>query len=280
MITKPNVIPIFLDWTGTMNDILSTEKDIGAVKLKKFFDSIRNLENVTNSKSLIIIVSGGSFSVSKSRLKILNELATNYGMTDLFPFIIAEYCGYFTDTNGTIGVLNSMSTDLLQKQNEIKRFIANSPHIKINSEITTYINVIFPDDVSRKVYQSYTEDIKKICGNKFDFMASFDQYGKEFDIKSKTTTKQNAVKYMLPIILNKYQGYNIPFILTGGDTEQEDLPMALADTGSIKVIPIAPSNHDISQSLIENLNVIIGNGKNIEGISDSIDTVSKMGKVR
>lgn len=280
MSAKFNLIPIFLDWTGTINEILSTEKEIGARKLKKFFDSIRNFESATDSKSLITIVSGGSFSSSKARLKILNELAINYGMPDLFQFIIAEYCGYLVDTNENIRILYSIPTDLLQKQNEIRTFIANSPHIEINSDVTTYINVIFPDDISKDAYNSYTENIKKICGDKFDFLVSFDKYGKEFDIKSKLTTKQNAVKYMLPIILNKYQGYNIPFILTGGDTEQEDLPMALADTGGIKVIPIAPNNNDISQSVIDNLNVIVGNGNNIEGISDSIDIVSKMGKVR
>lgn len=278
MMTKYNLIPIFLDWTGTINEILSTEKEIGAVGLKKFFNSIKNLENKTNSKALITIVSGSSLPSSKARLEIINKLAISYDMPNLFQFVVAEYCGYLVEANGTISTLDSIPSDLLQKQNEIRKFIANLPHIKINSDVTTYINVIFPDDISRDIYNSYTDKIKILSGDKFDFLASFDKYGKEFDIKSKLTTKQNAVKYMLPIILNKYQGYNVPFILTGGDTEQEDLPMALADTGGIKVIPVAPNNNDISQSVINSLNVIVGNGNNIEGISDSIDIVS--GRIR
>ncbi len=280
MSAKFNLIPIFLDWTGTINEILSTEKEIGAVGLKRFFNSIKNLEDETNSKALITIVSGGALSSSKARLEILNKLAMSYGMPNLFGFAVAEFCGYLVDANGTISILDNISPDLLQKQNEIRNFLANSPHIEINSNVTKYINVIFPDDISKDVYNNYAENIRKICGDKFDFLVSFDKYGKEFDIKSKLTTKQNAVKFMLPIISNKYQGCNIPFILTGGDTEQEDLPMALADTGGIKVIPIAPHNNDISQSVIDSFSVIVGNGNNIEGISDSIDIVSKMGRCK
>lgn len=280
MSAKFNLIPIFLDWTGTINEILSTEKEIGAVGLKRFFNSIKNLEDETNSKALITIVSGGALSSSKARLEILNKLAMSYGMPNLFGFAVAEFCGYLVDTNGTISILDNISPDLLQKQNEIRKFLTNSPHIEINSNVTKYINVIFPDDISKDVYNNYAENIRKICGDKFDFLVSFDKYGKEFDIKSKLTTKQNAVKFMLPIISNKYQGCNIPFILTGGDTEQEDLPMALADTGGIKVIPIAPHNNDISQSVIDSFSVIVGNGNNIEGISDSIDIVSKMGRCK
>ncbi len=280
MSAKFNLIPIFLDWTGTINEILSTEKEIGAVGLKRFFNSIKNLEDETNSKALITIVSGGALSSSKARLEILNKLAMSYGMPNLFGFAVAEFCGYLVDTNGTISILDNISPDLLQKQNEIRNFLANSPHIEINSNVTKYINVIFPDDISKDVYNNYAENIRKICGDKFDFLVSFDKYGKEFDIKSKLTTKQNAVKFMLPIISNKYQGCNIPFILTGGDTEREDLPMALADTGGIKVIPIAPHNNDISQSVIDSFSVIVGNGNNIEGISDSIDIVSKMGRCK
>lgn len=275
-----NLIPIFLDWTGTINEILSTNKELGAKKLKNFFDSIKNLENETNSKALITIITGGSLSNSKARLNILNELSTNYHMPNLFPFIIAEYCGYLVESNGSTYKLDSIPTDLLEKKETIKNVLNPSANIKINSDIKTYINLVFPDEIERKDYISYTEKIKELVGNNYDFLASFDEYGKEFDIKSKTTTKQRAVTSMMPIILDKYPRYHIPFILTGGDTEQEDLPMALADTGEIKIIPIAPNNHNIHQEIIDKLNVIVGNGSNIEGITDSINTISKIGRTR
>lgn len=278
--TKKNLIPIFLDWTGTINEILSTDKEIGAIKLKNFFDSIQKLEDNTDSKALITIVSGGSLPSNKEKLNILNKLSYNYGMPNLFHFIVAEYCGYLIENNGSISILDRIPPDLAQKKEEIHRLIETSSEMKINPNITTYINVLFSDDISRNDYNKNIQQIAKLCGNRYDFLSSFDEYGKEFDIKSKTTTKQNAVTHTLPIILNQYWDHRIPFILTGGDTEHEDLPMALANTKGIQVIPITPCNNDLTQDIIQNLNVIVGNGKNIEGISDSINTISKMGKIR
>lgn len=278
--TKKNLIPIFLDWTGTINEILSTDKEIGAIKLKNFFNSIQKLENNTDSKALITIVSGSSLPSNKEKLSILNKLAYNYGMPDLFHFIVAEYCGYLIENNGSISVLDRIPPDLVQKKEEIHRLMGNSSKIEINPDITTYINVPFPDEISRGEYNNYAKQIAQLCSNEYDFLSSFDEYGKELDIKSKTTTKQKAVTHTLPIILNQYQHHHIPFILTGGDTEHEDLPMALADTKGIQVIPITPSNNDLTQDIIQNLKVIVGNGKNIEGISDSINTISKIGKIK
>ena len=275
--SNQTIIPVFLDWTGTINEILFTEKEIGAVKLKRFFDSIKNLENKTNSKAIITVVSGSSLSSSKSRLNIINQLAINYGMSDLFQFMVAEYSGYLIESNGTVTKLDSISSELLYKQDEIKKFLENIQDIKINTDVTTYINIIFSNQVPEEVYNEYTEKIREQCGNTFDFLASFDEYGKEFDIKSKSLTKKNAVSHMIPIILNKYKGYNIPFILAGGDTEKEDFQMSLADTGGIKIIPISPSNNDISKDIIDRFNVIVGKGDNIDGISDSIDRVSEFG---
>ena len=275
--SNQTIIPIFLDWTGTINEILFTEKEIGAVKLKRFFDSIKNLENKTNSKAIITVVSGSSLSSSKSRLNIINQLAINYGMSDLFQFMVAEYSGYLIESNGTVTKLDSISSELLYKQDEIKKFLENKQDIKINTDVTTYINIIFSNQVPEEVYNEYTEKIREQCGNTFDFLASFDEYGKEFDIKSKSLTKKNAVSHMIPIILNKYKGHNIPFILAGGDTEKEDFQMSLADTGGIKIIPISPSNNDISKDIIDRFNVIVGKGNNIDGISDSIDRVSEFG---
>ena len=268
---KQSIIPIFLDWTGTINEILSDDKEIGAIKFKRFLESIKQLEATYNTNAIITIISGGSLKDSKIRFDMLRKLSENYGMDNLFQFIVAEYCGYLVSSGGEVTPLERMPIELAEKQSDILSALEVGT---INPNVSTFTNILFPDSIAKKDFDKLTSAITELCGTNLDYVSCFDEYGKEFDIKSKNTTKQRAVELMLPIIEERFAQRNILMILTGGDTLKEDIPMSMVNYKNIPIIPLAPNNHDIPRDIVNELNVIVGGDKNVLGIRDSINTVS------
>jgi hypothetical protein len=267
------VIPIFLDWTGTINELLNSNSSIGAEKLKSFFDSIKRLELESDSRASITIVTGSALNSAKKKFFMLWELAKSYDMPGLFEYVVAEYCGHMVDNWGEIKQLSQMQRDLIAKQSLIDRILKDIPNCRKNDAVTTYTNILFDDNISKDKFDIYVQIIKTACGLTFDYTTCFDEYGKELDIKSSDTNKKVAVEKMIQIYTKEN---DIRFIVTGGDTIKEDVPMAQANTGNIPVIPIAPGNHDITADIINKFKIIVGQGQNYTGIGEAIDEVTTM----
>ena len=136
---KKKVIPLFLDYSGTTDLLLKG----GAENVKKFFDSIIAMQSKSNCELQITMITGSSFESAKSKYKLLNELAQNYGLPNLFDGVVAEYCGFIIKKDKSSKLL-TLDTRILEKRDEIEK-IAEQYGGKITPEVTSFYNIIFDD---------------------------------------------------------------------------------------------------------------------------------------
>lgn len=271
---KKKVIPLFLDYSGTTDLLLKG----GAENVKKFFDSIIAMQSKSNCELQITMITGSSFESAKSKYKLLNELAQNYGLPNLFDGVVAEYCGFIIKKDKSSKLL-TLDTRILEKRDEIEK-IAEQYGGKITPEVTSFYNIIF-DDISRTDLAEASEKIEEVIGSKdIETVTYYDAYGKECDIKPKKHSKSEVV-YMLSKRLKEKN--DIPFVIIGGDSQDEDLKMYTTNKQrmneiGLKTVFIAPSN--IGEIASSDNNIIIGNWENSDGIAQCIEKLNERMKVK
>ena len=141
-------------------------------------------------------------------------------------------------------------------------------------------NVVF-DEITRIDLAKVAQQIEElICSADIETVTYYDEYGKECDIKNKKHTKSEAVLMLVKKFTEKY---NIPFVIIGGDSQEEDLNMYTRNKGKIAEIGmdtvfIAPAN--IGELANNDRNVIIGDWENSDGIASSINKLTSRMIVR
>lgn len=271
---KKNVIPLFLDYSGTTDLLLKG----GAENVKTFFDSIIAMQRKSDCEVRIIMVTGSAFESARSKYKLLNELAENYGLPDLFDSAIAEYCGFLIKKDKSEKLL-TLDTKILDNKSKIESIISKYGG-KINPDVTSLYNVMF-DEISRIDLSIASEEIDAVMDSEdIETITYYDEYGKECDIKPKRHSKSEAV-LMIAERLNKK--YNIPFLIIGGDSQEEDLKMYTKNKKKInelgiETVFIAPSN--IGALAQDDKNIIVGSWKNSNGIAQCIQNLTSRIKVK
>lgn len=271
---KKNVIPLFLDYSGTTDLLLKG----GAENVKRFFDSIIDMQKKSNSEVQITMVTGSAFESARSKYNLLYTLAENYGLPNLFDGAIAEYCGFVVRKDKADQLL-SLDTRILEKRNEIEEIIQKYGG-EISPDVTSMYNVMF-DEITRTDLAEASEEIEKLIGSEdIETVTYYDDYGKEIDIKPKKHTKSEAV---LMLVRKLNEKYDIPFVIIGGDSQDEDLKMytrnkeRISEIG-IKTVFIAPSN--IGELISVDKDIIIGDWENSDGISDCINKLNSRMKIK
>lgn len=271
---KEKVIPLFLDYSGTTDLLLKG----GAENVKKFFDSIIAMQEKSKCEVQITMCTGSSFEGARSKYKLLYDLAANYGLPNLFDGAIAEYCGFVIKKDKTASLL-PLDTRILSKRAEIEE-IAGRYGGKISGEVTSYYNLVF-DDISRTELAKTSEEIERLLNDdELETVTYYDDYGKDCDVKPKKHTKSEAV-YM--IVKRLSERYSVPFVIIGGDSQDEDLKMYTKNKERIEKMGIqsvfvAPANIGKIANVDEN--VIIGNWENSDGIAECIERLNSRIKVK
>lgn len=226
----------------------------------------------------ITMCTGSSFEAARSKYKLLYELAENYGLPNLFDGAVAEYCGFVIKKDKTFR-LSSLDTRILAKKDDIEE-IAKRYGGKISEEVTSHYNLVF-DDISRTDLAKTSEEIEKLLDDdELETVTYYDSYGKECDVKPKKHSKSEAV-YM--IVKRLSEVYIIPFVIIGGDSQDEDLKMYTENKErigklGIPSVFIAPSNIGKIAQIDEN--VIIGDWENSDGIAECIRKLNMKIKVK
>ena len=271
---RKKVIPLFLDYTGTTDLLLKG----GAENVKRFFDSIRDMQEKLKYEIQITMVTGSAFESARSKHKLLSELAQNYGLSNLFDGVIAEYCGFIIRGDKSEQLL-TLDPRILVRRSEIEELIR--PYSgQINPDVTSMYNIVF-DDISREDLSDVSEQIEKLIGcPEIEAVQYFDCYGRECDVKSRNLTKSEAVYMVMKKLEEKY---DIPFVIIGGDSKEEDFCMYTRNKDRISqmgfsTVFIAPSN--IGEIVTSDRNVIVGDWENSDGISDCIGKLTERANVR
>lgn len=273
-INKKRVIPLFLDYSGTTDLLLKG----GAENVKKFFDSIIALQSKFNSEVQITMITGSSFESAKSKYKLLYELAENYGLPNLFDGVVAEYCGFIIKKDKSSQLL-TLDTRILEKRPEIENIVKQYTG-KISPEVTSMYNIVF-DDITRTDLARVSEQIENIFGyDDIESVTYYDSYGKECDIKPKKHSKSESVLMITKKLKEKYE---IPFIIIGGDSQDEDLKMYTENKERMKklglsTVFIAPSN--IGKKAYNDRNIIVGDWENSDGIAQCIEKLISIIKLK
>lgn len=267
-INKKKVIPLFLDYSGTTDLLLKG----GAENVKKFFDSIIRMQQKSKCEVQITMVTGSSFEAARSKYKLLYALAQNYGLPNLFDGVVAEYCGFIIRKDKSDKLL-TLDTRILGKRTEIEE-IAKQYSGKISPEVTSIYNITF-EEITRTDLAEASQQIENLIGDEdIETVTYYDSYGKECDVKPKKHSKSEAV---LMIVKRLNEKYSIPFVIIGGDSQEEDLKMYTQNKEKIlqmglTTVFIAPSN--IGELVNADKNIIIGNWENSDGIAQCIETIN------
>lgn len=275
---KKKIIPRFLDYTGTTDLLING----GAENVKKYFDSTIAIQQKTGCEIRDIMVTGSPLESAKSKLKHLSDLAENYGLPNLYDCAIAEYCGFAIRKDKSESLL-PVNPNISESRSAIESIIGEYGG-EINPNNISYYNVIF-DTISRENLARVGEEIEKLMEEKtgdksIEALTIYDDYGKECDIKPKNHTKSRAV---LMVTEQLHDKYNIPLVIIGGDSQQEDLKMytetkqTLSDY-EIPSVFIAPSN--IGEIERFDRNIIIGDWENSDGISHCMEQLTSKIKIK
>ena len=296
---RKQVILLFLDYSGTTDHLLKGQNGEGAENTIMFFDSINEMQKKFNCEVQITLVTGTAYESTKSKYRLLKELAENAGYPNLFTGAVAEYCGFWINGDKT-NSLKSLDPRLLEKRLDIEQIVRNYGGT-INPRVTTYYNVIFNENTETKeareaLAHACKEDgifdtefkltrkgLSTVCkevgslniGDDIETLPYFDTYGKEFDIKPNEHTKSLAVEQIVESLKNR--GYDIHFVVIGGDSQEEDLSMYKDNIEKFNAIGIpsyfiAPSN--IGEIQQTDPNVIIAGWENALGITKCIEKIT------
>lgn len=271
---KKKLIPLLLDYSGTTDLLLKG----GAEAVKKFFDSIKFMEQKLNHEIRAVIITGSAVESAKSKYEALATLAENSDLPHLFDGAVAEYCGYLV-RDGKIEILNTLDPRILEKRKDIIE-IAEKYGGEINTEVLSLYNVIF-ENVTRENLAKTAEAIEKLLNDEeLETVTYYDDYGKEIDVKPKKHSKVSAVR----MIVDKWkEKYDIPFVIIGGDSQDEDFKMysnnkEYFSKNGLRSIFIAPSN--IGKLADYDKDIIVSDWENSNGIADAIEKLTKRAKVK
>lgn len=268
-INKKKVIPLFLDYSGTTDLLLKA----GAENVKKFFDSIIRMQQKSKCEVQITMVTGSSFEAARSKYKLLYALAQNYGLPNLFDGVVAEYCGFIIRKDKSEKMM-TLDTRILSRRAEIEKIAKQYGGI-ISPEVTSMYNIIF-GEITRTDLAEASQQIEDLIGEEdIETVTYYDSYGKECDVKPKKHSKSEAV---LMIVKKLKEKYSIPFVIIGGDSQDEDLKMytqnkEMMSNMDLVAVFIAPAN--IGEIVNYDRNIIIGNWENSDGISQCIETLNE-----
>lgn len=271
---KKKIIPLFLDYSGTTDLILKG----GAEDVKKFFDSIKTMQEKTGHEIRAIMVTGSSRESARSKYSLLSDLAENEGLPHFFDGAVAEYCGYVI-RNGKTQVLNTLDFRILEKRKEIEEIIGKYGG-EINSDVESMYNVLF-ENITRTELAETSEKIEKLLNaSDLETVTYYDDYGKECDIKPKKHSKSTAVRM---IIEDWKEKFDIPFVIIGGDSQDEDLKMYTANKDifasmGLRTVFVAPSN--FGKLAKYDKNIILSDWENSNGIADAIEQLTERVEIR
>lgn len=274
IVKKRRVIPLFLDYTGTTDNLLKQ----GSENVKDFFSAIKELEVRSNCNVQITMVTGSSLESAKDKYKLLKALAENDGLPNLFSGVVAEYCGYWIKED-EITQLYSLDPRIAAKREEIEEIIKDNAG-KFDYTVSTIYNISF-DNISRANLDDVCEKIEKaIDCNEIEIVLNYDKYGQEIDIKHKKHTKSEAVFIILKKLMEKYE---IPLVIIGGDSKIEDLSMYTENKDrilnmNVPIRFIAPAN--IREIASPDPDIIIGKWENAKGIIDCIEKIMQSVKIK
>ena len=196
----------------------------------------------------------------------------------MFDGAVAEYCGYIIRDDKT-KVLNHLDFRILEKRKEIEEIIREHGG-EINSDVESMYNVLF-EDITRTQLAEISEAIDKLLGDsELETVTYYDDYGKECDIKPKQHSKATAVRMLVE---DFYEKYDIPFVIVGGDSQEEDLKMYTENKEAfrrmgLESVFIAPSN--FGKYATYDRNIILSDWENSNGISDAIEKLTERANVR
>ena len=259
-------------------DILEYERRGGAEDAKKFFEAIIGMQQKLGYEIRAVMVTGSSRESAKAKYKLLSDLAENSGLPHLFDGAVAEYCGYIIRDDKT-KVLNHLDFRILEKRKEIEEIIREHGG-EINSDVESMYNVLF-EDITRTQLAEISEAIDKLLGDsELETVTYYDDYGKECDIKPKQHSKATAVRMLVE---DFYEKYDIPFVIVGGDSQEEDLKMYTENKEAfrrmgLESVFIAPSN--FGKYATYDRNIILSDWENSNGISDAIEKLTERANVR
>lgn len=271
--TRKRVIPLFLDYSGTTDLLLKG----GAENVKKFFESVIAMQNKSKCEVQITMITGSAFESAKSKYKLLDELAGNYGLPNLFDGAVAEYCGFIIKKDKS-GKLLTLDTRILEKRSEIEKIVSQYGGV-ISSEVTSLYNVGF-EDITRTDLAKVSEEVDRLIDSEdIETVTYYDDYGKEFDIKPKKHSKAESVFMLTKKLKEKY---DVPFVIIGGDSQDEDLKMYTLNKDRLKKLDlrsvfIAPAN--IGELGNYDKDIIVGNWENSDGIAECIEKLNSRMKV-
>lgn len=268
--SKNKIIPMFLDYTGTTDVLLSG----GVENVQEFFESIIAFQEKAREKIGIFMVTGSSQKSAQSKFTMLNQLAENYGLENLFIGVVSEYCGFLT-TKFSNNLITPMHQELFGLRDQIENIVKSNGG-EITNSVLTFYNSMFPDDISRSELARICEEFELFLSeqnlsDEIEILSYYDDYGKEIDIKPKKHNKALAVFECIKVLKEKF---DIDMVIVGGDSQVEDLKMYKDNKISLendKILPvfIAPSN--IGKINDEDPNIIVGNWENAKGVVDALN---------
>ena len=268
------ITPVFLDYSGTTDLILRG----GAGEAKKFFEAIIGMQQKLGYEIRAVMVTGSSRESAKAKYKLLSDLAENSGLPHLFDGAVAEYCGYIIRDDKT-KVLNHLDFRILEKRREIEEIVRQYGG-EINSDVESMYNVLF-ENITRTQLAETSEAIDRLLGDsELETVTYYDDYGKECDIKPKKHSKATAVRMLVEDFNEKF---DIPFVIVGGDSQEEDLKMYTANKDifasmGLRTVFVAPSN--FGKIAKYDKNIILSDWENSNGIADAIDKLTERTNVR
>lgn len=261
-----NLIPIFLDYTGTINNLIVDGTD----ELIKFNSLLNSLSLQQNAEVFVVVVSGCSLINGKKRFKKLIKTATKTKSINYFKYFIAEYCGFLIDQKFKVNKLLDFSS-LIKYKRKLKKVLKRVADFdyKICNDYKSVINIHcdslkLTSNEDKQRFYKFIDKINLEVPKQFEITNYYDEYGIECDVKLLKQTKSNAINYFL----NKYSNYNINFVVCGGDNSNVDAEMRNIDVLNYFLIP----NGERSNLK----NVIVSNKKNIQGINECLQKLLKI----
>ena len=205
--SKKKIIPIFSDYSGTINKL--TEKE--AKHVIDYFYYIKKLQAKFNCEAQIILLTGASKKEIKPEYDKLKKLAKKHHLPNLFLGVIAEYNGHLLDGNEWRQISEQIEVDGLSS-------LLKETSGEIDLNYTTYRRITFEKNPSTKEeFDSIVEKYKKLIENypNYELRSYYDDISVEINIKYKSNSKSQAILDEL----GRLEGanYEFPYVFVVGD---------------------------------------------------------------